>query len=228
MKKPDWVKNITVKMVVVWAVCFVAFLVVAFGSVALGLGVSKVTYGANQLINKDNIFYVEYRNENHTKQLLNIDETMHAQPIGQMLDHLRDGGKTNKLANLFRGNPTRYTVGNNNVTDSLYMSSFTHKYSQNSIIIWLVAPQHSIEANAAKTSFSLKASTQDSNATQIYAICIPLDNIENRFQEQTWFLLTRNPNTISIYGALTMANVVTTHGNYYQLGKFVNDLYVRL
>ena len=226
-QKTKWWKNITKQMVVIWAVSFVGLMVVVFGSISLGLGVSRISYGPHHMIAHNNIFYIEYMNEHHRKELIrSTGEPLHEEPINGIMNHLRDGSRTNRLSDLFRGNPDRYSVENNN-TNTLYLNTFRSTYANNAIIIWLVRPQHAV-ATTSRTQFALTTNTEDNRDTQVHAIVIPLDRTQDRFQEQTWFLLTRDPNRHATSGALIMANKITTHGNYHALGKYVNDLFVRL
>ena len=230
MKKVfTWTKNITPKMIAVWAVSFVFLLAVIFGSISLGLGLKSVTYGA--VIDDKAVMYIEYRNDINTeiynrndKQLHRWDEPLHSAPMHEILSRLERGGKTNKLANLFRSNPKQEVL--NNTMDNRFTSTFTSNYSNNSIRIYFATPQYNIESTGSRTQFNL-TTTASANSDQVHEILIPLDRTQNRFQEQTWYLVTYDSNKYPPGQSLTIVNKITTYGNYHKLGKYVRELDVR-
>ena len=229
MKLLTWTKNITTKMVVIWAVSFTLLLVVVFGSISLGLGLSRVTYGAT--IDNQKIMYIEYRNDvnmeiwGRNEKQLDAESlfTQHTNPMQEILNLLERGSRTNKLSNLFRGGPSQEVVSNN--LDNRFTATFINSFSNNSVVIYFATPQYSVETTASRTQFRL-TETATVNNEQIHAIFIPLDRTQNRFQRQTWYLLTLDPNNYPPGQSLTISNRITTYGNYHRLGNFVRDLQV--
>ena len=217
---PNWTKKITKRMIIIWAVSFVAFLVISFGTASAILAATPKSY--SNPISYANVFSIQYLNENHSKELFNKKEIQHSKPMQDILGHLQNGGKTNAFANMFRGNPHQ-TVGSNN-TDTV--SAFRNTYSKNAIIIWFSIPQYSVQS-ISRTEYNLaEASASTTNASQnVHAILIPLDNTSNKFQEQVWYLVTTDRTKTS---TLYMSNKITTYGNYYKLGNYVKDLYILL
>lgn len=214
-------------MVIIWAVTFTAFLVLGFGTASVVLVAIPKSY--SQYINYANVYSIEYLNENHSKpkELFDKREKNHDEPMKEMLNLLSKGGKTNALTNLFRGNPST-TIENNN-SDTVYVSTFRNTYSKNAIIIWFKAPQYSVQ-NVTSTQFKLgnPINSTSNDVKNVYAIFIPLDNTENKFQQQTWFLTTTDRNKAYSINSLSMSNKITTHGNYHKLGNYVKDLCVLL
>ncbi|MDR0462495.1 MAG: hypothetical protein LBG88_04185 [Christensenellaceae bacterium] len=221
-KKPEWMKNVTRRMVIIWAVSFLGFLVFGFGTVAIVMVAIPKNYGIS--INYDNVFMVEYKNEKHTKQLFLKEDSLHAEPMKDILKRLSNGGKTNALTNLFRGADSQVIETNN--TNTIYTSTFENTYAQNAIIIRFQTPQHSLES-ISRTEYKLASA--EANATRrIFEIMIPLDNVDNRFQSQTWYLITSDPNKSSSGSSMSISTKISTYGNYSKLWAYVNDLDVKL
>ena len=221
MKLPKWMKNITKKMAIIWAVSFAAFLIVAFGTTCIVLVAIPAKYGA--AINYNNVFYIEYMNETHRKALFDKSNALHSKPMQDILNRLSDGSKTNKLTNLFRGNPEQEVEAHTVLT----ISSLQNTYANNAIIIWFTDPQYSVESTSSSTKYRLSHAAANTSS-QVHAILIPLDKTGNRFQQQTWYLLTNNPNEFKSESYMTIATKINAWGNYNKLGQYVDDLYVRL
>lgn len=221
-KKPKFLKNVTMKMVVIWVVAFVGLLVVGFGTPAVIFAASPVSFSNS--LDYNNVFYIEYRNENQTKQLFNKNVDNHNIPMKTIIDMINSGGKTNKLANFFRGNP-KQTIDNNS-SNVIYTSTFNSTYSQNSITIVFKQPQYSLK-NITRTSYQLVDwKVTDSNA--IYEIMIPLNKTGNSFQSQSWYLVTSDPIKNSSGASLMVQNKISTYGNYHKLWDYVDALNVLL
>ena len=224
----NWATKITKKMVFVWAISCTAILMVIFGTISIVLVTIPVTYGT--AIDYDKVFYVEYRNENNRalygkdeKQLYTTSGDLHTVPIRDLLDLLEKSGKSNRLANLFRGNPTEKVENNN--TDNLYTSTFTTNFSTNALVISFTEPQYGISPTDSRTVFKL--TDPDTSGDLVYSIYIPLDRVSDTFCEQTWYLVTTSTSKTSGGSPQSISKKITTYGNYYKLGKYVQELLVR-
>ena len=223
--RPAWMKNITRRMIVIWSVSFVAFLVIGFGTVALSLGLSPVAY--SPIIDSNKVWAIQYMNEQHSKQLFNKDDIRHNKPMNDILRLLNNGGKTNQLENLFRGNPEMIVENNTSSSPNIQLTStFSSVYSKNAIIINFSTPQYNVDGRREDTRFNL-TTYPTANSDPVYRIMIPLDNASNEFQKQTWYLLTFDPTTFSAGQSLSISKRITTYGNYHELGNYIKDLHVR-
>jgi len=225
LKRPQWMKNITRRMVITWSVLFVGLLIVGFGSAALALGVTHKTYGAS--ITYSNIWYVEYRNQSHRQALMRgVD--VHSEATHGILNRLNSGRRTDNLSNLFRGNPSQ-RVERNISHNVPYTTTFNSMYSNNSLIIWFTQPQHVVR-EISRTEFELISIVPSSgiaaNERPVHGIMIPLDRTSNRFQSQTWFLVTTDRSQVAPGSPMSLSHTIETHGNYHRLWRFVNDLFI--
>ena len=219
---PKFFKTITPKMIVTWVIVFTALLVVGFGTPAIIFAASPVSYATS--INLDDVFYMEYKNENQSKQLFNKNINNHSTPMQTIVNLLDSGSKTNKLSNLFRGNPAK-TV-ENNTTGVNYTSTFNSTYSNNSVTIWFNQPEYSLQ-NISRTTYKL-VDWQAAANNAIYGIMIPLNQTSNHFQSQTLYVVTSNPDKNSSGSSLGISYKISTYGNYYKLWNYINDLYITL
>jgi len=206
-------------MIIIWAVSFTAVLVIGFGITAIVLGSMTKTHGAN--VRFENIFHIEYRNMAHQMQLV-PDRTDTVQPAAarRIINYLNSGGRTNRLNNLFRGSPTDRVERNN--TGTSFTSVFDTAYSNNSLIIWFNRPDQSVR-NITATTFELVPANGNND---IHGIMIPLNRVNNRFQSQTWFLITSDPNQTAAGSSMQIANIISTYGNYSRLWRFINELFI--
>jgi len=221
IKKLKFMQNLTRRMMVIWAISFAAFIVIGFGAVSLTMMAIPKTYGAS--IDMNHIFTIRYMNDStenfkHGKPLIKREET-HNAAMKDILRLLSNGSKTNAFANVFRGNPKQ--VVENNTTNTVFTSTFESTYAKNALIIEFGKPQHSIEPTSRTTYKIMK---EGQGERDIHAIMIPLDNAGNRFQAQTWYLITQNRFTTSAGTSLSIANKISTYGNYYKLWDYINDL----
>jgi hypothetical protein len=224
MDTPTWVRKITKKMIIIWTVCFCAFLVIAVGTVALIFGNLPLRYGKDIDYNK--IFSIEYLNSNQRKQLFDKDSVIHDKPMRDIVKYLKQGGQTNKLTNFFTVAQAE-TVENNN-TSTVYTTTFLNTYSKNALIISFSSPQYSvISVEDSATEFKLVTTDTAGAVNPVHAIYIPLDRTEDKLQAQSWFLLTYNPNSFAANQSLTISKRYATYGNYHKLGEYVENLYVR-
>ena len=218
---PDFMKNITPRMMIIWAVSFITLLIVGFGTTAIVMVSIPKTYGMS--IRMSDVFYIDYRNSSHQKTLFEVGDDLHSRPMNAILNRLASGGRTNQLAHLFRSRPEQ--IVGNNTANPVQVSTFMTIYSTNSVIIWFKTPRYAVVPIAnSNTNFRIVAAN---GTNDVYGILIPLDNVSNRFQEQTWFLITNNPNRISNIGHLDISYRVTAWGNYSRLWSYIDDLHVK-
>jgi len=220
MRKPKFLQNMTRKMYIIWALSAVGLIVAIFGITSITMVAIPKTYGAS--IDLSNVRAVRYLNDNTSgsfrrgKPLIAGVETFYDDARKEIVNLLARGGKTNTLSNLFRGNP-KQVVENNN-TETVFTSTFETNYSKNAIEIEFAKPQYSIrEIN--RTTFELLPAGQGDR--DIYSIMIPLDNVGNRFQTQTWYLVSQNRTQTSAGSSLSISNKFTTYGNYKKLWETV-------
>jgi len=228
LKKPKFLKNITPRMMIIWAISFTAFLLVAFGTATITMVAIPKTYGASVDLD-NNVFTIRYMNEHtnanpsfqrHGRPLLAVDDA-HYGAMQEIMRLLESGGKTNALSNLFRGNP-KQVVENTNMQAG-HTSTFENSFATNAIVIEFGRPQHSVEP-ISRTTFRLMAAGEGER--DIFSIMIPLDNISNRFQPQTWYLVSQNRRGMSSGSLLDISCKISTYGNYSKLWEFVNGLNV--
>jgi len=215
-----WTKNITKKMVLIWAISFVGVLTIVFGSVALGLGLNRVNYGSE--INYDNVFGIRYMNENQNKFIHknSADSDLHENTMREILNLLAAGGRTNKLANLFRS--TSDDTVSVNTSDWVWSGAFENAFPTNAMVIEFATPQYRITSNTERTQFALENAIAGSNVNNVHAIYIPLDRTQNKFQEQVWYFQL----TPTTGNSVELSRKLTTMGNYHKLGNYVGERFI--
>ena len=229
LKKPGFMNNITRKMVIVWVVLFVSLLVIGFGTASLVLVLQRKDYGAE--IRYGNIHRVYYANELHPngRELLRQANQEHSQTIQEILHLLARGHRTNNLSNLFRGNPVQQV---NQSTTIQYTSTVRNQHSAGFIAIQFAQPMFGVQT-ISRTEFSLVNIEPTAVATQtlriVYGIFIPLNNTSDRFQAQTWHLVTQSPLTTRAtindpLSSLHIGHNISTYGNYHRLWNFISEL----
>jgi hypothetical protein len=214
--------------IIIGAVSSLCLLIIGFGTAALVLGLTPKYYGMGLKYNFEDVFYIEYKNSYGTKQLFDKTEDLHKKPMQEIIKKLENGGKTNKLADLF-GSKKEQTVVSNNDNSALSVGAFGNTYSNNSIIIWLYYPQNQLKelshSEFVPVSNDYKAVSGD-RLSPIYGLLIPLNKTSDKFQEQTWYLVTRNPYINTDY--IEVSSRMTTYGNYRGLWKYVRGLDIKL
>jgi len=221
MKMPNFLKNISPKMATIYIVCFIGILVIGFGTPAGIMAAIKKNYGIE--LDYNNIERITYMNTTTSKELFNKSDSRHANAMREIVNKLNTARQSNQLMNLFRGRPTDYTV-ENNTTRTYYNEDFKSKYSDGGLMIWFTTPMYHItQSTANRYQYDLNAGRGVDG--DIWAIFIPLDNNENKMQQQTWFVLTTERNIVTgTY--ISMPNKITTWGNYHKLWDYVNGLVV--
>ena len=216
--------NITRKMVLVWAVLFVSLLVIGFGTASLVLVSQRKLYGAS--VGFYNIHRIYYANETHPNGRELFREAVdaeHSESIQEILRLLHHGHRTNNLSNLFRGNPVQQVQTSTTVR---YTSTFRSQYSGRFIAIQFAQPKFGVQT-ISRTEFSLvdvaPTATASSTLRIVYGIFIPLNNSADRFQSQTWHLMTQSPMSTGA-PSLHISHFLSTYGNYHRLWNFVREL----
>jgi len=222
-QKPTFLKNLTPKMLIIWAVSFVGAVVIIFGSIVTTLALVPKRYGIE--LKYDDISIIEYMNESQTKQLFAKEDEKHAQPMKEIIGRLEKGRKSNQLMNLFRGKPKQYLADSNNVSGIDFNINFTSNYAKNGLMIYFSRPQYHISAGVG--TYDVLAGRGETGNNDIHAIYIPLDKTSNRVQEQTWFLVTTNMATAtSVY--IPIPNKLTFMANYSHLWEYINGQIILL
>jgi len=233
LKKPEFMNNITRKMVVTWAVLFVGLLVLGFGMASIVLGVQHKVYGAP--INFGNIQMIEFKNQYHPSgdwiaPRHNQANHLHTIISRDIMTYLNRGRRTTRLSNLFRGNPEQQVLNNATGADNTF--SFDSNYSGRALIIRFNQPQHGVwDIGGNRREFELVdlPVAADSNipvhhVRNVYEIRIPMNRTTNSFQSQTWYLVTQNPMEVTAGSSLHISHIISTYGNYHRLWRFINDL----
>lgn len=222
--------KITRRMFVIWAVSFVAILVVGFGSVALGLNLSRYSFG--KAVNFNNVFYIDYMNQQDVNgkkgnQLTSVLPTQ-KNAMETILSSLNKSGRTNKLEQLFKTTDEHVTYTSSG--DYTQTSKFTASNSQY-FIIRFNKPQFSIADTDTRNRYEMvDANDENANSSRlVYEILIPLDRTENKFQKQFWYLVTQDYSKL-VGGGTTTSRTIShkfvTYGNYYELGNEIRELRV--
>lgn len=218
--------NLTPKMIIIWAVCFVGLISITGGTIVTVTYLIPREHGIK--INNSNVFMMEYRNslsanEIKTTELFNQTIIQHEAPRKKILRELTNGGKTNLFEDFFRGMPTQTLIEANN-TDTTYTSIFSNTFAENSLVIWFAKPQY----NVGKSTTKLNHGIDQRNQNNVYGLFIPLDKTSDRFQEQIWYIATMNQYGKDNYYSIALPYKITTHGNYSKLWNFIKDypLYV--
>jgi len=223
MEKKSWISNITRRMVVIWAVSFVAVVALLFGIFATTMALIRVDFGKQEASNLDNTLFITFMNENGATQLSNWNFSVHRTPAEAILNKLSTSGRSNQLTSLFRAQDQHVT---NTFTTTTGLAS---QHSRAGIQIRFRSPAFTVVNTDSAIRWQLQPRTEENRAQglAVHEIFIPLNRAENRFQEQSWYLLTRNPNTASGGTSLTITHRLVTYGNYHALGNFIQDLVVR-
>jgi len=226
-KAPEFLKNVTPKMFFIWAVSFVCLVALGLGIPAIVLGTTPETYGMD--IKFSNVVHIEYRNQHQQPNVISPEiDPLFEDATRAILRRLREGGETNRLANMFRGNPEQRVERNN--TDTGFTSTFHSMYARNALVIWFRTPDQGIRTVSAGSSYKLfnirAGATLTSAENEIHGLMIPLDNRNNRFQQQVWYPITRDPNNQSSGASMSLDNKIVTYGNYHRLWSFISDLFM--
>lgn len=213
----------TPKMFWIWAVSFVLLLVVGFGTTFGIMAAIPKRYGVQ--INYDNVQTIYYMNDGHQKLLWNKSEPNHAEVMHNILDKMEKSRKTNRLAHMFRGSPKQYEV-TGNTTRTNIDSTFKSTYAQNGLMIWFYDAQYYVVSNSRYAYEIHEGNGKDVlDAKGVWGIFIPLDNTDNTFAVQTWYLATAKENpkvTNTTY--VSINNLLTFRANYSKLWDYVGGL----
>jgi hypothetical protein len=220
IKMPEFVKNMSKRAIIIWVVSFVGVLVIGFGTPMAVMAMIKKNYGIE--LNYDNIVRIVYMNEQSGKELFNKADARHANAMREIVTRLNKARQTNQLMNFFRGRPESYSVGQN-TTRINYNEDFKSKYESGGLMIWFHTPMyHVTQSTTQRYAYDLNPGDGEGG---VWGIFIPLDNVEDRMQEQTWFLLTTERDIVTgTY--ISIPNKVSTWGNYKKLWDYVNELNV--
>ena len=204
----------------IWAVSFAAVLIVGFSILAIVLSSKKVEFGLP--LELSNIREIKYFNDDNQKLLLtNINRESYDNAIDEILNLLDKAHKTNKLKQTFGQAGGDYSVENNNSGYST-VSNFESRHKQ-FLRITFNTPTHEITGRTNQ-DYQLATINPDTDMNyRIWMILIPLEDIKNSFEKQTWYLVRHNPKE-STNPPIT--NKFTTYGNYYKLANFVANLKV--
>ena len=221
--------KITGKMILHWSIAMALVLIVAFGSVTLTLALIPVKYGLpmGDAINFAHLSDIRYAKQSGGKQLLaDIDREPYNEAIIEILEHINSAGSTNKLKQLFQEDGEE-TITNNNSSFNT-VRSFQNYHTQFIKISFSNSnPQFGIKSKDKNLSF-VSAGTQpeiNETITTLWMILIPLDNIANKFSQQSWYLVRYNPmETDELNLSITLK--FTTYGNYFKLAKYIEELEV--
>ena len=220
MKMPKFLKRITPKMVIIWAVCFVGLVTIGLSTTVLVMINKKVEYGLP--LAYSNVERIVYMNQTHSKELFNRDEPQHDRAMSRIINQVNRAGTTNSLANMLRGNPDKYTIESNNITRIRYITNFRTSYSKNGLMIWFAEPQYRVQqVGTNRNSFEI-IPAEGIMTDAVYGIFIPLDNVENQFMEQTWFLVTTDITSSTSVDYVSILYKITFQANYSNLWTFVN------
>ena len=218
--------KITRKMIITWSVTMSAILVIACGIISLTLALMPVRYGRpmGTSINAANLFDIKYTKQSGGKQLLtDAKRPDYDEAIAEILGHLEKAGKTNKLKQLGQASGKERVTNNNNRYTTV--RNFQSNHTQYLKISFRKGnPQYGIVGNN-NSNYGLVSASEvagERNST-IWIILIPLDNIKNKFTEQTWYLVRYDPME-SDETSLSITQKFTTYGNYYKLAEYISEL----
>jgi len=230
MKTPKFMQNPKAKMFFIWFVSFLGVTVFSLSTASIVLACIPKKYGIE--FNYDNITSITYMNERQvdgndkpvSKMLFNRDEEKHTIPMQEICKRLNKSRKSNMFMNIMRGNPDAVTLELNN-TKINYNTDFKREYAQNGLEIWFATPTHFIHKSLTGSTSTL--TTQGTKDEAIHGIFIPLDNTENKMQEQTLYLITAElASTQGTY--INIPNKITTLANYHKVWEYVNDLFIKV
>ncbi|MCL2228396.1 MAG: hypothetical protein FWC00_01040 [Firmicutes bacterium] len=219
-------KNITPRMAIIWAVSFVVFLIVGFGTASIVMVAIPRNFGHEIL--KEDVFMITYRNANANSpgEMISANDSthLHYAPMAEVLNLLHRGSRTNVLADVFRGRPRGSTGWNNGFVQC--GTSFESSFAQNSIVIEFARPVFRISpVPDSRTEFEFLHNDEGERLVSdmdVFRIYIPLR--EGGFGAQRWYLATTNPNAVGGGTSFSLRHVVTVYGNYTRLWDFVRAL----
>ena len=170
----------------------------------------------NFFIETENILSIEFKNSHGIDELFNGSSELYEAErmlISVIIYLLNNAEKNTKIADGIY----EYTM---------FSSNFYSKY-QNYIVIWFATPQYSLQEKrpSVPQMFNLDAPNINPNATNnIFGLMIPLDNIEDDFQEQAWYILRDAPQAHGSGTIFRINHKYFLNANYYELANFVKML----
>jgi len=219
----NFLKNITPKMVIIWAISFVLLLTIGFGTTAGILASIKKTYGV--AINADYVLRIEFQNESGRTEISIGASEIQDNVRENIVNMLNNGRRTNKLMDIFRGSPSSYSV-QPNTTSIRYNSGFSSEYSGNALIIWFATPQFHISGSTRNNTLGLGNGRGTVTSQEIHTIMIPLNKTSNKTQEQTWYFANVAFGSVTSPNFIMIPNTLTYQANYSGLWNYINELHL--
>ena len=219
--------KITGKMILHWSIAMVLVLIVGFGAVTITLAAMPVRYGhpMGETIKAEHLSEIRYTRQDGGKQILTgVSRKSFDDAVDEILEYINNAGKTNKLKQLFQASGEETITANN--TPSTTVSGFQNRHTQYlEISFKKSSPQYGIKDVDNVYSFVPASEVTARNST-VWILFIPLDNIENKFMQHTWFIVSYDPMENNKLN-LSITRKFTTYGNYYKLANYISELNVR-